>query len=80
MQILDLSCAKNAFKKLIEYQNCNYYFRIVCEQVSHHPPVSAFHAESDEFVFHGTIHPKLKFWGTSIEIHPKGIVTVELPK
>lgn len=78
MQILDLSCAK--IKKLIEYQNCNYYFRIVCEQVSHHPPVSAFHAESDEFVFHGTIHPKLKFWGTSIEIHPKGIVTVELPK
>lgn len=64
----------------MEYQNCNYHFRIICEQVSHHPPVSAFHAESDEFVFHGTIHPKLKFWGTSIEIHPKGIVTVELPK
>ncbi|KAK9307627.1 hypothetical protein QLX08_002214 [Tetragonisca angustula] len=55
-------------------------FRIVCEQVSHHPPVSAFHADSDEFIFHGTIHPKLKFWGTSVEIHPKGIVTVELPK
>nr|XP_050861313.1 oxysterol-binding protein-related protein 2 isoform X1 [Vespula vulgaris] len=55
-------------------------FRIVCEQVSHHPPVSAFHADSDDFVFHGSIHPKLKFWGKSIEVHPKGIVTVELPK
>ncbi|XP_043284717.1 oxysterol-binding protein-related protein 2 isoform X2 [Venturia canescens] len=55
-------------------------FRIVCEQVSHHPPVSAFHADSDGFVFHGSIHPKLKFWGKSIEVHPKGIVTVELPK
>ncbi|XP_076282460.1 oxysterol-binding protein-related protein 2 isoform X1 [Lasioglossum baleicum] len=55
-------------------------FRIICEQVSHHPPVSAFHAESDDFIFHGSIHPKLKFWGKSIEIHPKGVVTVELPK
>ncbi|XP_015588037.1 oxysterol-binding protein-related protein 2 isoform X2 [Cephus cinctus] len=55
-------------------------FRIICEQVSHHPPVSAFHADSDDFIFHGSIHPKLKFWGKSIEVHPKGIVTVELPK
>nr|XP_033340691.1 oxysterol-binding protein-related protein 2 isoform X1 [Megalopta genalis] len=55
-------------------------FRIVCEQVSHHPPVSAFHADNEDFIFHGSIHPKLKFWGKSIEIHPKGVVTVELPK
>ncbi|XP_066591577.1 oxysterol-binding protein-related protein 2 isoform X2 [Prorops nasuta] len=55
-------------------------FRIICEQVSHHPPVSAFHADGEEFVFHGSIHPKLKFRGKSIEIHPKGIVTVELTK
>lgn len=48
--------------------------------MSHHPPVSAFHADSEDFVFHGSIHPKLKFWGKSIEIHPKGIVTVELPR
>ncbi|XP_033208969.1 oxysterol-binding protein-related protein 2 isoform X2 [Belonocnema kinseyi] len=55
-------------------------FRILCEQVSHHPPVSAFHADSEDFVFHGSIHPKLKFWGKSIEVHPKGVLTVELPK
>ncbi|XP_014475832.1 PREDICTED: oxysterol-binding protein-related protein 2 isoform X2 [Dinoponera quadriceps] len=55
-------------------------FRIICEQVSHHPPVSAFYADSEDFIFHGSIHPKLKFWGKSIEVHPKGIVTVELPK
>ncbi|XP_055631567.1 oxysterol-binding protein-related protein 2 isoform X2 [Toxorhynchites rutilus septentrionalis] len=55
-------------------------FRIICEQVSHHPPISAFHADSDSFTFHGTIHPKLKFWGKSVEIQPKGIVTVEFPK
>ncbi|XP_032690019.1 oxysterol-binding protein-related protein 2 [Odontomachus brunneus] len=55
-------------------------FRIICEQVSHHPPVSAFYADSEDFIFHGSIHPKLKFWGKSIEVHPKGVVTVELPK
>ncbi|XP_064651770.1 oxysterol-binding protein-related protein 1-like [Lineus longissimus] len=53
-------------------------FKIVCEQVSHHPPVSAFHVESPEFIFHGAIHPKLKFWGKSLEVQPKGTVTLEL--
>ncbi|CAG9855398.1 unnamed protein product [Phyllotreta striolata] len=55
-------------------------FKIICEQVSHHPPVSAFHAESGDWIFHGSIHPKLKFWGKSVEIQPKGTVTVEFPK
>ncbi|XP_018330355.1 oxysterol-binding protein-related protein 1 isoform X2 [Agrilus planipennis] len=57
-------------------------FRIICEQVSHHPPVSAFHAESPDgsWVFHGSIHPKLKYWGKTVEIHPKGILTLEFPK
>ncbi|XP_073993554.1 oxysterol-binding protein-related protein 1 isoform X3 [Rhodnius prolixus] len=55
-------------------------YRVICEQVSHHPPISAFHADSEHFIFHGSIHPKLKFWGKSVEIQPKGTVTVELPK
>ncbi len=57
-------------------------FRLISEQVSHHPPVSAFHAESlaGDFVFHGSIYPKLKFWGKSIEAEPKGTITLELPK
>ncbi|KAM7379374.1 hypothetical protein PAMP_004932 [Pampus punctatissimus] len=57
-------------------------FRWISEQVSHHPPVSAFHAEGlkEDFVFHGSIYPKLKFWGKSIEAEPKGIITLELPK
>ncbi|TKS77262.1 Oxysterol-binding protein-related protein 2 [Collichthys lucidus] len=63
---------------LIEEQG----FRLVSEQVSHHPPVSAFHAESlvGDFVFHGSIYPKLKFWGKSVEAEPKGIITLELLK
>ncbi|ROT63114.1 putative oxysterol-binding protein 1A [Penaeus vannamei] len=60
-----------------ELQRDNY--RIVCEQVSHHPPVSAFYADAENWNFHGSIHPKLKFWGKSVEIQPKGVLTVELP-
>uniref|UniRef100_A0A665T938 Oxysterol-binding protein n=1 Tax=Echeneis naucrates TaxID=173247 RepID=A0A665T938_ECHNA len=57
-------------------------FRLVSEQVSHHPPISAFHAESlvGDFVFHGSIYPKLKFWGKSVEAEPKGTITLELLK
>ncbi|XP_071201445.1 oxysterol-binding protein-related protein 1 isoform X2 [Salvelinus alpinus] len=57
-------------------------FRLISEQVSHHPPVSAFHAEGlkKDFVFHGSIYPKLKFWGKSVEAEPKGIITLELPR
>uniref|UniRef100_A0AAY4DSL7 Oxysterol-binding protein n=1 Tax=Denticeps clupeoides TaxID=299321 RepID=A0AAY4DSL7_9TELE len=55
-------------------------FRLISEQVSHHPPISAFHAESltGDFVFHGSIYPKLKFWGKSVEAEPKGTITLEL--
>ncbi|XP_061539610.1 LOW QUALITY PROTEIN: oxysterol-binding protein-related protein 1 [Phycodurus eques] len=56
-------------------------FRLVSEQVSHHPPVSAFHAEGlqQDFAFHGSIYPKLKFWGKSVQAEPKGVLTLELP-
>ncbi|XP_077464446.1 oxysterol-binding protein-related protein 2-like isoform X2 [Stigmatopora argus] len=57
-------------------------YRLISEQVSHHPPVSAFHAESlkQEFAFHGSVYPKLKFWGKSVEAEPKGTMTLELLK
>uniref|UniRef100_A0A1A7WC60 Oxysterol-binding protein n=1 Tax=Iconisemion striatum TaxID=60296 RepID=A0A1A7WC60_9TELE len=57
-------------------------YKLISEQVSHHPPVSAFHVESlkQEFEFHGSIYPKLKFWGKSVEAEPKGTMTLELIK
>lgn len=60
------------------YQIERQDFRCLCEQVSHHPPISAFHADSESFTFHGSIYPKLKFWGKSVEIQPRGIMTVKL--
>uniref|UniRef100_A0A8C3L1W2 Oxysterol-binding protein n=1 Tax=Chrysolophus pictus TaxID=9089 RepID=A0A8C3L1W2_CHRPC len=55
-------------------------FRLLSEQVSHHPPISAFYAEglNNDFVFHGSIYPKLRFWGKSVEAEPKGTMTLEL--
>ncbi|XP_070797884.1 oxysterol-binding protein-related protein 2 isoform X1 [Pituophis catenifer annectens] len=57
-------------------------FRLISEQVSHHPPVSAFYSEglNQDFIFHGSIYPKLKFWGKSVEAEPRGTITLELIK
>ena len=54
--------------------------KMVLEQVSHHPPVSAFHCQCPHFEFYGSIYPKLKFWGKSVEIAPKGLLTIKLNK
>ncbi|XP_044306636.1 oxysterol-binding protein-related protein 3 isoform X4 [Varanus komodoensis] len=54
-------------------------FQFFSEQVSHHPPISACHAESDNFVFWQDIRWKNKFWGKSMEIVPIGTTHVILP-
>ncbi|XP_053122447.1 oxysterol-binding protein-related protein 3 isoform X2 [Hemicordylus capensis] len=54
-------------------------FQYFSEQVSHHPPISACHAESDNFVFWQDIRWKNKFWGKSMEIVPVGTTHVVLP-
>ncbi|XP_015269246.1 PREDICTED: oxysterol-binding protein-related protein 6 isoform X4 [Gekko japonicus] len=55
-------------------------FRFFAEQVSHHPPISACHCESKNFVFWQDIRWKNKFWGKSMEILPIGTLNVILPK
>ncbi|XP_053453343.1 oxysterol-binding protein-related protein 6 isoform X9 [Nycticebus coucang] len=55
-------------------------FRFFSEQVSHHPPISACHCESKNFVFWQDIRWKNKFWGKSMEILPVGTLNVVLPK
>ncbi|XP_038836282.1 oxysterol-binding protein-related protein 6-like [Salvelinus namaycush] len=55
-------------------------FRYVAEQVSHHPPCSAVHAESENFTFWQDQQWKNKFWGKSLEIISSGPVNVKLPK
>jgi len=47
----------------------------VAEQVSHHPPVSAFYAEhaNKKIQFNGHIWTKSKFLGLSIGVHNIGL-------
>ncbi|KAJ8415902.1 hypothetical protein AAFF_G00404590 [Aldrovandia affinis] len=54
-------------------------FQFIAEQVSHHPPISACHADSKNFVFWQDIRWKNKFWGKSMEIVPVGTTHVLLP-
>ncbi|XP_043954932.1 oxysterol-binding protein-related protein 6-like isoform X2 [Gambusia affinis] len=55
-------------------------FYYISEQVSHHPPISACHAESENFTFWQDQRWKNKFWGKSLEIISSGLVNVTLPK
>ncbi|KAK7940031.1 hypothetical protein WMY93_003357 [Mugilogobius chulae] len=55
-------------------------FRYVSEQVCHHPPISACHAESENFTFWQDQRWKNKFWGKSLEIISSGPVHVTLPR
>ncbi|XP_067418147.1 oxysterol-binding protein-related protein 3 isoform X3 [Emydura macquarii macquarii] len=54
-------------------------FHFFSEQVSHHPPISACHAESVNFAFWQDVRWKNKFWGKSMEIVPVGTTHVTLP-
>ncbi|KAG6475894.1 hypothetical protein ZIOFF_065124 [Zingiber officinale] len=52
----------------------------IAEQVSHHPPKSAAHAENDHFTYDITSKLKTKFLGNSLEIYPLGRTRVKLKK
>ncbi|KJE92277.1 oxysterol-binding protein [Capsaspora owczarzaki ATCC 30864] len=54
-------------------------YRFMAEQVSHHPPVSACYAESDNYQFWQAASIKNKFWGKSMEIFPHGVLHVSIP-
>ncbi|KAH9389723.1 hypothetical protein TYRP_007270 [Tyrophagus putrescentiae] len=53
-------------------------FRFVSEQVSHHPPISACHADAKNYVFWQDLRVKSKFWGKSMEVIPFATVNVIL--
>uniref|UniRef100_A0A8C2Q1M7 Oxysterol binding protein-like 6 n=1 Tax=Cyprinus carpio TaxID=7962 RepID=A0A8C2Q1M7_CYPCA len=71
-----LQCITTLWKKHIF--NRSLYLP-VCVQVSHHPPISACHCESQNFTFWQDVRWKNKFWGKSMEILPIGTVNVMLP-
>jgi len=63
-----------------EYISKKHECRILTEQVSHHPPVSAFHAEAKDWTYWGYDCVDSKFWGRSMEIYPRGTGTLVIHK
>ena len=62
------------YEVVVDAKNCY----LVTEQVSHHPPISAFHLCYPRVVCHGSVEMGIKFWGTSIDIIMDGPLTFEL--
>ncbi|KAG2690575.1 hypothetical protein I3760_09G193700 [Carya illinoinensis] len=52
----------------------------IAEQVSHHPPISAGHAENEHFIYDITSKVKTKFLGNSLDIYPLGRTRVTLKR
>ena len=56
--------------------------RVVCEQVSHHPPMSAFHCESAleqlPFTLDGHVQPRSLLLGRVLVAQPRGVMTLQL--
>ncbi|XP_045472099.1 oxysterol-binding protein 2-like isoform X2 [Harmonia axyridis] len=52
-------------------------WRIICEQISHHPPVSATHCEGNGWIFWQEIRFQSKYTGNDIQITPFGEAYVE---
>lgn len=52
----------------------------IAEQVSHHPPMSAAHAENEHFVYDLTSKVRTKFLGNSLDIYPLGRTRVTLKR
>ena len=55
-----------------EYCRPDKGFRFIVEQVSHHPPIGAAHAESKNWEYYGESSVKSKFTGKSFDINPLG--------
>eukprot|EP00268_Persea_americana_P009623 TRINITY_DN1384_c0_g1_i2.p1 TRINITY_DN1384_c0_g1~~TRINITY_DN1384_c0_g1_i2.p1 ORF type:complete len:458 (-),score=85.84 TRINITY_DN1384_c0_g1_i2:632-2005(-) len=52
----------------------------IAEQVSHHPPMSAAHAENEHFIYDITSKLKTKFLGNSVDVYPVGRTRVTLKR
>lgn len=55
-----------------EYCRPDKGFRFIVEQVSHHPPIGAAHAQANNWEYYGESSVKSKFTGKSFDINPLG--------
>lgn len=62
-----------------EYVSEERGFKFFSEQVSHHPPVSALHTESDKWVFWQNTNPSTSFLGNSLDISTNARTHIYIP-
>jgi len=55
-----------------EYVDKRSNTKFLVEQVSHHPPISAFHSENDQWKFWQNSSPTTKFLGNSLDLNTHG--------
>lgn len=79
-----IGISKKPFNPLLgetyEYFDSSTGTIMVLEQVSHHPPISAFYAENDHFIIRGHAQIKTTFTLKGIFALPLGITKVILKK
>lgn len=61
-----------------EFHRKDKGIKYIAEQVSHHPPIGASHAESDLWSYGLVSAPKTKFLGNSVEVYPVGRTRIHL--
>ncbi|KAK8061368.1 oxysterol-binding protein [Apiospora phragmitis] len=61
-----------------EYVRPDKGYRFFTEQISHHPPIGAVHAESANWTYWGESNVKSKFYGKSFDINHLGTWFVKL--
>ncbi|OMJ80487.1 hypothetical protein SteCoe_19236 [Stentor coeruleus] len=54
------------------FELCRDGFRLITEQVSHHPPISALYCEHPAYIFSASTEVKTSFGGTHLNVHPEG--------
>lgn len=57
-----------------EYHNKENGYSVIAEQVSHHPPISSIHVESEKWVFWQEYKLDTRFRGMYVKVCPTGIV------
>mmetsp|Transcript_16960 Transcript_16960/g.16822 ORF Transcript_16960/g.16822 Transcript_16960/m.16822 type:complete len:138 (+) Transcript_16960:411-824(+) len=55
-------------------------FRLITEQVSHHPPIAALYCEHENYTYYGDLQAKSSFKGTFLRIKPVGGMNLMLHK
>eukprot|EP00922_Rhytidocystis_sp_ex-Travisia-forbesii_P059611 GHVS01088395.1.p1 GENE.GHVS01088395.1~~GHVS01088395.1.p1 ORF type:complete len:1004 (+),score=178.91 GHVS01088395.1:167-3178(+) len=61
------------------YELSHRGFKFLAEQVGHHPPVTAYHVECDEFISWGHLAVKTKLSGKSLEVTMPGPIHMIIP-